>query len=179
MKSSTQALIVVDMQRGLFGPDAARHDPEGLVLRLNRLAAKCAGNGELVVYVQHEGPEGDALHPSQAGHALHAGLNVSPGSVVVKKSSCDSFLHSDLDSILRGRGITKLIVTGCATEFCVDTTVRSALARGYKTIVPSDGHTTSDRPHLAALKIIEHHNATWGAFISPAGAAQIRPSEEL
>jgi nicotinamidase-related amidase len=36
-------------------------------------------------------------------------------------------------------------VTGCATDECVDTTARSALARGYSTIVPEDGHTTADR----------------------------------
>jgi nicotinamidase-related amidase len=66
-----------------------------------------------------------------------------------------------------------LVVTGCATDYCVDTTVRSALARGYATIVPMDGHTTSDRPHLSARKIIEHHNAIWADFIAPGGPAVV------
>ena len=66
-------------------------------------------------------------------------------------------------------GIDRLIITGCATDYCVDTTVRSALARGWPTIVPSDGHTTVDRPHLSATQIIAHHNAIWADFLAPEG----------
>ena len=97
----------------------------------------------------------------------------------VRKTSCDSFLHTDLDDVLKRIGTRELIITGCATDFCVDTTVRSALARGYRTIVPSDGHTTADRPHLKATQIIAHHNAIWSDFISPAGAAIVRPCAEI
>ncbi|WP_202800490.1 isochorismatase family protein [Novosphingobium sp. Rr 2-17] len=73
----------------------------------------------------------------------------------------------------------ELIVTGCATDFCVDTTVRSALALGYKTIIPEDGHTTSDRPYLSAQKVIEHHNAIWANFISPVGPAHLTRCERI
>jgi hypothetical protein len=56
--------------------------------------------------------------------------------------------------------------------------VRTALAR-YRTIVPSDGHTTSDRAHLPATKIIEHHNAIWADFIAPNGPAVVQPCASL
>ena len=69
--------------------------------------------------------------------------------------------------------VDELIVTGFATDFCVDTTVRSALARGYTTIVPEDGHTTSDRAYMPASKVIEHHNFVWASLISPGGAARL------
>jgi len=86
---------------------------------------------------------------------------------------------TDLEEFLRARSIDRLIVTGCATDYCVDTTVRSALARGYPTTVPSDGHTTSDRPHLAAAKIIEHHNAIWSDFLAPRGPALVCPCSDV
>lgn len=73
----------------------------------------------------------------------------------------------------------EVIVTGCATDFCVDTTVRSALAHRYKTIVPEDGHTTFDRPHLSAEKVIEHHNLIWANFISPVGPARLSRCDAL
>jgi hypothetical protein len=57
--------------------------------------------------------------------------------------------------------------------------VRSALGRGFRSVVPGDGHTTSDRPHLPAAKIIEHHNAVWADFMAPAGPALVLPSAEL
>jgi nicotinamidase-related amidase len=91
----------------------------------------------------------------------------------VHKTSCDSFLHTSLDELLGARAVDRLIVTGCATDYRVDTTVRSALARGFRTIVPSDGHTTADRPHLPATKIIEHHNAIWADFLAPRGPAEV------
>ena len=80
---------------------------------------------------------------------------------------------------LRASAIDRLIITGCATDYCVDTTVRSALARSYPTTVPSDGHTTSDRPHLPATKIIEHHNAIWSDFLAPRGPALICACSEV
>ena len=98
---------------------------------------------------------------------------------IIRKKSCDAFLDTDLEEFLRARSIDRLIVTGCATDYCVDTTVRSALARGYPTTVPSDGHTTSDRPHLAAAKIIEHHNAIWSDFLAPRGPALVCPCSDV
>jgi hypothetical protein len=71
---------------------------------------------------------------------------VRPDDEIVRKRSCDAFLETTLEQVLRESGIDRLIITGCATDYCVDTTVRSALARGWPTVAPSDGHTTVDRP---------------------------------
>ena len=174
-----QALIIVDMQQGSFGPATRRHDAEGLVDRLNRLADRVRRAGGLVVFIQHVGPDGDPHHPSQPGHALLSGLVVRSGDLRVRKRACDAFLDTPLEAQLRAHGIGGVIVTGYATDYCVDTTVRAALARGYRTTAPSDGHTTSDRSHLPAHKIIQHHNAIWADFISPAGSARVCLCEEV
>ncbi|GHD54173.1 isochorismatase [Thalassobaculum fulvum] len=173
------ALIVIDMQQGSFTAASPRHDTAGLVQRLNRLATAVRGAGGLVVFVQHDGPEGDPHHPDAPGWHLLADLEVRDGDVVVRKTACDSFLGTTLDRVLADNRIERLIVTGCATDYCVDTTVRSALARGIPTLVPSDGHTTADRPHLPAAKIIEHHNAVWADFIAPGGPATVCPCAEV
>jgi nicotinamidase-related amidase len=167
------ALIIIDMQQGSFVPEARRHDPDGLVQRLNVLAARVRAAGGIVVFVQHDGPPGDPHHPDSPGWALVDGLRLEGSDLLVRKTSCDAFLDTALAGLLADNGIQQLIVTGCATDYCVDTTVRSALARRYDTVVPSDGHTTSDRPYLPALKIIEHHNAVWSDFIGPAGPARL------
>lgn len=173
------ALIVIDMQRGSFGKDARRHDVPGLIGRLNALARRVREAGGTVIFVQHDGPEGDPHHPSQPGWALLPELGRLPADLIVRKTACDSFLNTDLDHVLAGLGIRDLIVTGCATDYCVDTTVRAALARRYRTVVPSDGHTTAERPHLSAAKIIEHHNAIWRDFIAPAGPATVCACAEI
>jgi nicotinamidase-related amidase len=167
------ALIIIDLQQGSFTPAAPKHDADGLVRRLNSLANGVRTTGGSVVFVQHDGPPGDPHHPDLPGWRLLPTLDIRADDVVIRKASCDAFLGTTLEELLRSRAIERLIVTGCATDYCVDTTVRSALARGYATIAPMDGHTTSDRPHLPALKIIEHHNAIWADFISPVGPASV------
>jgi nicotinamidase-related amidase len=173
------ALIVIDMQQGSFVDGPPKHDAAALVGRLNRLAAAVRAAAGAVVFIQHDGPPGDAHHPDLPGWKLLGDLDVQPGDTIVRKKSCDAFLDTSLEPFLRTHSIGRLIVTGCATDYCVDTTVRSALARGWPTVVPSDGHTTSNRPHLAAEKIIEHHNAIWADFLAPRGPAIVCPCSEV
>jgi nicotinamidase-related amidase len=175
----TDALIIIDLQEGPFGGGPAKHDAAGLVARLNGLAAEVRVSGGTVVYVQHDGPPGSDHHPDHPGWRLLSSLEVHPADAVLRKRSCDCFLDTPLDALLEARGVDRLIITGWATDYCVDTTVRSALARGYPTIVPSDGHTAADRPHLTAEKIIEHHNAIWADFIAPAGPARVCPCAQV
>ena len=165
------ALIVIDMQRGLFA--SPKHDAAGLITRLNNLGGRVRAAGGIVVFVQHEGRAGDSFEPQSLGWQLLPDLVVEANDILVRKESCDAFLDTDLADLLRLHSVDRLIITGCATDYCVDTTVRSALARSYPTIVPADGHTVSDRPHLSAEKIIAHHNAIWADFIAPAGPAVI------
>jgi nicotinamidase-related amidase len=168
---SKQALLIVDMQQGLFA--TPRHDADGLVSRINALSARMRAKQSPVIFIQHCGVDGDDLHPSQPGHALHGGLMVEATDTIIAKAFCDAFLETSLASTLSKFGVDELIVTGFATDFCVDTTIRSALARSYTTIVPEDGHTTADRPYSSADKVIEHHNFVWANLISPAGAAHL------
>jgi nicotinamidase-related amidase len=173
------ALLVIDMQVGSFGKESRRHDVPGLVGRLNALARRVRAGGGTVIFVQHDGPDGDPHHPSQPGWALLPELEHLSADVIVHKTACDSFLGTELERVLATRGLRDIVVTGCATDYCVDTTVRAALARGYRTTVPSDGHTTADRPHLSAAKIIEHHNAIWRDFIAPGGPAKVCACDEV
>ena len=168
---SKQALLIIDMQQAGFSTPP--HDADNLVSRINRLSDRLRAERSPIIFVQHCGPEGDDFHPSEPGHALHADLTVEPEDKRILKASCDAFLDTDLGSTLEGFEVNELIVTGFATDFCVDTTVRSALARGYTTIVPEDGHTTSDRAYMPASKVIEHHNFVWANLISPGGAARL------
>jgi nicotinamidase-related amidase len=150
-----------------------------VVNRINSLAARVRASGGIVVYVQYNGPPGDPFHPDAPGWPLLAGLTPAPDDLFTRKTACDAFLDTNLDDVLKQNGVERVIVTGWATDFCVDTTVRSTLARGYRTIVPADGHTTTDRPHLLAPKIIEHHNFVWSDFIAPGGAATIVPCADI
>ena len=65
----TDALIVIDMQQGSFGPESRRHDAAGLLERLSRLARAIRTDGGAVIFIQHDGPPGLPLHSIAGEHA--------------------------------------------------------------------------------------------------------------
>jgi nicotinamidase-related amidase len=161
------ALLVIDMQVGLFGADTPRHDAEGVVHRINTLARAVRREGETVIFIQHDGPPGDVFEPGREGWKMLPSLEREEGDLVVHKRACDAFYETDLAEVLNKRRVTRLLVTGCATDFCVDTTVRAAASRNYEIVVVEDGHTTADRPHVDAVSLIRHHNWLWQNLIHP------------
>jgi nicotinamidase-related amidase len=160
-----KALLVVDMQVGCFAGDPPRKDEAGTVRRINALARAIRPHGP-VVFIQHAEPA-DGFTPGSDAWQLLSSLERAPQDLTSEKTACDAFLETGLDALLKERSVTETIVVGCATDFCVDTTVRSAAAHGYKVTVAGDAHTTRDRPHLCAEKIVEHHNFMWGDLLLP------------
>lgn len=160
LEPNRTALVVVDMQRCFVEPEWGGAE-QGLevLARLNRFAAACREAGIPVIYTAHElDPDGSnaGLLPQlsqtaakgfvNAGHSaaqLHPALEVRPDDLVVTKSRFGAFHATDLELILRGRHIDTLIVGGIATNFCVETTVREAVARDFRVLMLSDGTTTS------------------------------------
>jgi len=101
------------------------------------------------------------------------------GDMVVHKRACDAFYETDLSDILHKHDARQLIVTGCATDFCVDTTVRAAASRDYEIVVVEDGHTTGDRPHVDAVSVIRHHNWVWQNLIHPRRQIKVLPAASV
>ncbi|MGE5339759.1 MAG: cysteine hydrolase family protein [Gemmatimonadota bacterium] len=152
------ALVVIDVQRGLCEGERPAFEAQQVIERINRVAAQARAAGALVIFVQHEAAT--ELQYGTDAWQLARGLEVMPGDLHVRKTTCDSFHRTDLEQILKQRAVTRLVICGMHTEFCVDTTVRRALALGYEVVLIADAHTTEDRPHLAAAQIIRHHNET-------------------
>ena len=161
------ALLVIDMQSGSFTPETPRYDAEGVIARINAVAKALRRSGGTVVFIQHDGVKGGTFEPGTPGWQLLASLEHDSGDVVVHKTACDSFYDTDLADVLSQRGLRRLLVTGCATDFCVDTTIRAAISREYEVVVVADAHTTADRPHVDALSLIRHHNWLWPDLIHP------------
>lgn len=156
-------LLIIDMQQATFGRPTPIFDATGLVERINSLANRVRADSGRVILIQFSGPPGTPYDRSQDGWKLVPELNVESSDLRFSKTASDAFQSTNLETILGIPSESRLIVTGCDTEFCVDSTIRSALARDYDVTVPDDGHSLSDRPHLNAEKVIEHHNNIWSA----------------
>jgi len=81
---------------------------------------------------------GRILVRGEAGHDIIPELAPIPGEPVVDKPGKGAFHATDLDAMLKNRGITQLLVCGVTTEVCVNTTVREANDRGYECLVLKD-----------------------------------------
>jgi len=173
-----RALLVVDMQNGCFTEQKPRLDRPGVVQRINALARTLRTAGP-VIWIQHTDPT-EGFSRGEEAWKLLPELEAAPYDLHVEKEGCDSFLETALDGLLRERGVDELVICGCATDFCVDTTVRSAASHGYRVIVASDAHTTADRPHADAETVIRHHNYVWSEFLLPRGQKiRVMPSSGI
>ena len=173
----SDVLIVVDMQVGLLD-GAPKHDLAGVVGRINRLAAAIRVQSGQAIFVQHSGPPGDAFEPGSRGWQFLPEIDRRPEDIVVAKTLNDPFCGTDLKAILDRLAPGRVVVSGWATDFCVDSTVRSAVSDGRKVVVVSDGHTVSDRPHLDAPAVIRHHNWLWRNLIA-ATPVELVAADEL
>ena len=172
-------LLVIDMQVGTFDAPIPQHDADGVIGRINRLACALRRSGGCVIFIQHDGPAGDAFEPGSKGWQLIPELERAPEDRVVHKRACDAFYKTELKSLLDGLPTDQLLITGSATDYCVDTTVRAAASLDYRVTVVRDAHTTADRPYLGAVSIKNHHNSVWENLNLPDAKVSVTATDEL
>jgi nicotinamidase-related amidase len=170
----TTGLLVIDLQRGMFMDAQQPHDGDGVLARTASLLERARGRGAPVLHVQHDGGPDDPLAKPGPGFEIHPDVAPRPGEPIIEKTRASAFPGSDLDARLRRLGITRLVIAGMQTEYCVDTNCRAAADLGYKVVLAKDAHTTFDSPVLSASQIIAHHNRVLGGgFVELAAAGEI------
>lgn len=114
------------------------HTREGHRPDLTDLASAKRERGRLTCGIGDVGPMGRILVRGEPGHDIIAELAPAPGEPVVDKPGKGAFYATDLEVMLRNRGIERLVVCGVTTEVCVNTTVREANDRGFDCLVLED-----------------------------------------
>jgi ureidoacrylate peracid hydrolase len=177
------AHIIIDLQNGFMAEGQPVEIPTAreIVPNVNRISAAVRAAGGLNVFIQYlvddvtraewstkftafARPERnqatqDTFAEGSYGYALWPELEVRPEDLIVPKRRFGAFVpgSSQLDEILRARGIDTLIITGTATNVCCESTARDAMQMNYKVIFIADGN---------AAKTDAEHNATLGNMAS-------------
>lgn len=127
--------------------------PESKRLRAERAGAP----------IGRQGPLGRLLLRGEYGHDLIDELQPLPGEPVIDKPGYSAFAHTDLELMLRNRGIDELIVTGVTTEVCVSSTLRSAVDLGFAcTLVDDACGSAYPALHAAALAMMAVEGGLFG-----------------
>ncbi len=176
---SRTALLVVDMQNGFVMEEVAHAwvpEAASIVPNINTLAAALRAAGGHVVWIKntfteesleswshfHEqlwAPERKekriaAMSEGTLGHHIYEGLEVQAEDIEVRKTRYSAFIQgsSDLEAILRQRGVDTVLVTGTVTNVCCESTARDAMMLNFRTIMVSDANAASSaEAHQASL----------------------------
>lgn len=152
------AVIVIDVQSGLFDENPMPYESKEVVQRINSVTAQARVSGVPVIFIQSEHP--GFLEYGSERWELQSGLKVKDSDIKIRKTLANAFLKTNLEETLKSMGANNLIICGYSTEFCVDSTIRYASALGYTIQLVLDAHTTHDKEHLSAKQIREHHTIT-------------------
>ena len=173
-----RALLVIDVQQGLCDGATPPFELDAVLSRINAVAARARAAGAPVILIQHEGKAGYLEHGT-ADWQLHRALQVEPADLTLRKTATDAFHRTELQALLEQHGVTELVVCGMHTEFCVDTTIRRALALGFPVILVADAHTSEGSAALSPAQVIAHHNdvlskiSSFGPRVRPIPAVDI------
>ena len=176
--NTNTALLIIDVQVGII-EDLGAYRGREVLEQINDVLSKARAANAPIIYVQHDGERGHPLESGTKGWLIHPEIKRNEGELVVRKRASDSFFETTLQRELDARGIKHLVIAGCMTEYCVDTTSRRAITLGYDVTLVSDAHTTVDNKQLTAAQIIAHHNALLNGFDAGPHAITVKRAEDV
>lgn len=168
-----KALLIIDSQVALL--ESPVYHKDEVIACIAALIDKARLADCKVVYVVDD--DVAEYDPAQGG--IHPTLVPADGDAVIHKTSTSAFFRTELDEVLRSSGIEHLVVAGCKTEYCIDTTCRHAIGLGYDVTLVEDGHSTTGNGVLSAEQIVAHHNRNLHGLDNHEFVIQVLPQTEV
>ena len=162
------ALLVIDVQNGVV---AGAHQRDTVVANVGSLVDRARQEQVPVVWVQHSDEQ---LERGSEEWRIVPELAPDEAEPLVEKHYGDAFEDTNLETVLSGLGVGRLVVSGAQTDECVRSTIHGAFVRGYDTTLVGDAHTTEDLTAYGAPppdQVIAHTNLYWKYQSAPGRTA--------
>jgi nicotinamidase-related amidase len=162
------ALLVIDVQQGVV---EGAYERDSVVANVGTLVEKARRERVPVVWIQDSG---EGLPRGSDEWRIVPELAPDAAEPLVEKTYGDSFEETNLETVLAGLGVGRLVVVGAQTDACVRSTLHGALVRGYDATLVSDAHTTEDQSAWGAPppdQVIAHTNLYWKYQTAPGRTA--------
>lgn len=172
------ALLVVDAQVGVI---SSLWDSERIIENLGQLVRNARDAGTPVIWVQHSG---DGFDYGSDSWQIVPSLAPATSEVVIHKKFNSSFAETDLDERLRALGVSRLILAGAATNWCIRSTAYAAVERGYHLTLVADAHTTEslelpDGKAIPAEMIVDELNTVFQWISVPQTRTEVRDASAV
>lgn len=170
---SKKALIVIDVQNIFFTDENPQpYKIKEVVENMNKLIKNARENNTPIIFVRHS--DEDYMKFGSFEWQIYDGLDALENDFFVEKKTPDSFFETDLLELLERENIGEIYLCGLQTDYCVDTTCRSAFGKKIKAFLVEDAHSTYDTEFVKAENIIKHHNSIIGKWF-----AKLVPTNEV
>ena len=167
-KQKNMALVVIDVQKGLFERSTPIYQTERVLENINTLMDNARQAGVPVIFVQHA--NNNTLVKGSDAWQLHPEIRPLEDEEVIHKLHGNAFIDTHLDEVLAKSNLNELVVTGLVTHGCVKATSLGAIAKGFKVVLVSDGHSNFSKD---APKLIKK----WNQVIREKGAELVRTQD--
>lgn len=155
------ALLVIDVQQGLFEKSTPIYQAEQLLANINTLIHAARQANVPVIFVQHDNEK--SLVKGSPAWRLHPQIQPLAGEPIIHKRNGNAFIETNLLEELGRLLVRTLVITGLVSHGCVKATCLGALEAGYATILVGDAHSNYSKD---AKKIIQK----WNSALRDAGA---------
>lgn len=173
MNQKNTVVLIVDVQNALMEAHPFRE--EELTDNLKAIIHNARQRSLEVVYVRHDGGEGDELALGTRGWQIFDATAPQEGERIFEKCFNSAFKDTGLGEYLKEKKITEIILGGLQTEYCIDATCKSAFERGFHVWIPAHTTSTFDNDYFTAEQLTEYfEKKMWDGRY-----ADIRPVEEI
>jgi len=150
-------LLVIDIQKGIT--DERLYAYERFSENVQLLISEARKNDVEIVYVRHDDGKGSGFSIGDEAFEIDSRFTPVSGEKIFDKDVNSAFVHYiGLDDYLEKKGISKVIVTGLQTDYCIDATVKGGFALGFEMIVPAFCNTTRSNEYMEAETAYKFYN---------------------